>query len=176
MTREQLRFWRHGRIRLAQVDVFGLASQIAPAPDAEPGLDESGLLKLVMPEGSRSSDGRSRSIETLRPLVIDDTADGLFLLAWAVRMIEAGGFVVEGWDPETVRVVRDGRAGSPPIGVLEADAEAAAEAAAVNGGSIDDTADGGPTGQVCANCGSADMRPSGTCSVCANCGTSGGCS
>ena len=61
------------------------------------------------------------------------------------------------------------------LSAMEADAEAAAEVAAAHGDHGDVLGDG-PTGQVCASCGSADMRPSGTCSVCANCGTSGGCS
>ncbi len=30
--------------------------------------------------------------------------------------------------------------------------------------------------QVCANCGTADMIPTGTCYVCMNCGASNGCS
>ena len=35
---------------------------------------------------------------------------------------------------------------------------------------------GDPTGNICSNCGSANLIPNGGCLLCANCGTTTGCS
>lgn len=136
------------------------------------------------------------------PLRVETAIDGLYLLAWAKRMIEEGGFAIVGLDADAVRVVpavagaadrAAGRAGvnglteTGPIGSLEPDPDAVREAAAVHGlgtgvgvgagvGAGVGGKAAGYTGQVCASCGSSRVSASGTCGKCEDCGSTGGCS